>query len=163
MLVELIADVFLDLAGVRRIQLRWDGDARLSGRALVFFSGDDGFDARGTDPPFGYEAISGQAAMENAAGGAVLVVNITANDDAEAFDIEESVFDLERIESPFDEVDVSAESPGALFELETATEAAVAVRRKNAHHVAMNIVLAAGFEAGDAEAEGDHLAVIEGA
>ncbi len=101
--------------------------------------------------------------MQNAAAGAVLIVNITAHDDAQALDIKERVFDLQRIEGPFDQLDVAVQRPLALFEFKAAADAGVAIVRQHAQHVAMNVILAAGFEAGNAKAEGDHFVFGESA
>ncbi len=51
----------------------------------------------------------------------------------------------------------------ALGEFHSASEASVAVFGQDAEHVAVKIVFAAGFQARDAEAKGDHAATVEGA
>jgi hypothetical protein len=80
-------------------------------------------------------------------GGAVLIVDVAANDDAQALDVEEGVLELQWIESPFDQIDVAVKRPLALFEFEATAEAGVAIGREHAHHVAVYVVFAAGFQA----------------
>lgn len=168
-MIELFSDMLLYLQGLcwgRRsesVDGGGNGDARFGGRAREGRARDDGFHMRGSNPPFRYEAISRQAAMQDAAAGSVLIVDVTADDDAQAFDIEEGVFDLQGIEGPFDQFDVTIQSPQALFEFEATTDAGIAIVGQDAEHVAMDVELRAGFEAGNAEAEGDHFGAVESA
>ena len=62
------------------------------------------------DPPLGHASIGGQAAVQMAGGGAVLIENVAADDRAQTLDVEKCVLDFQRIERPLDEVDAARES-----------------------------------------------------
>ena len=70
------------------------------------------------DPPFGDAAIGGQAAVQRAAGGPVLIGDVAANDGAQPLHIEKRVLDFERIESPLDQIDAARQRVVALRQLE---------------------------------------------
>ena len=91
-----------------------------------------------------------------------MIMDVSAHDGAEAFEVEEGVLEFERIEGPFDEIHTSALGIEALLELQSTTETSVAPGGKDAKHVAVEIRFAARFQAGDAKAKGDHTVVIEG-
>src|SRR5579864_8297129 len=93
-----------------------------------------------------------------AGGCAVLIANIAAHDCAEPLDIEIRVLDFERIEGPLDELDTARESVFALLELEA--NALIAILRRDAEHVTVQIGFAPCLETGNGEAEADHAAAI---
>ena len=68
---------------------------------------------------------------------------------------------LKRIEGPFDQVDVAAERLNALRQFQHAPGAGVAVFGQHPEHVAMQICLRTGLDAGNGQAETHHALAVE--
>ena len=90
-----------------------------------------------------------------------MVRQIAPHDDAQAFDVEVRVLDLERIEGPLDQFDATAERIAALLQLERAPDVPVAALRQHAQHMAVEERRAVRLEAGEGQAEGHHARAIE--
>lgn len=148
---ELLPDAGLDFAGAGAFVGDFDAGDDIDGHFLL------------VEEPFGDAAVRGEAGVEFAGGVAVLVRDEARNDSAEAFDVEVGVFEFEGIEGPLDEVDAQFESEFALAEFQHAADAGVAIPVDDAHHLTMEEGVAAGFNAGDGDEEGDHAVAIEGA
>ena len=116
-----------------------NGDACFDRRPFEGFAGENAGDAVARNPPFGGAAVGGESGLEMAGTGAVLVADEAADNAAEALDVEIGVLQLERIESPFDEIDSLPEGFLALLELEHAADAVVAIAGEDAQHVAMDV------------------------
>lgn len=142
---ESLADAgldFDDFVGIGGFPiLEFGGEMDVGGTVAGFGSEfvDGGNDTFGFEVPFDEEAVGRHVAMERAGSDAVEIGNVFAGDGAEAIDVEVGVFGFERIEGPFDETDVAAESIFALKKLEVTAHAAIAVRGEDAGHVRVEI------------------------
>lgn len=169
MRIELRGEIALELAGDFRL-LAADfrdavrqRDASLDTRPVKRTLDKKTLNPARLDPPFGHEPVGGQAALEMARRGAVLIVHVAADNSAEPLDVEKSVLKLEWIEGPLNEAEPSRDRVTALFKFHFASQTAVPVSGKHAQHMAMKVILAAWLEAGNAKAKGHHLAGIESA
>ena len=98
--------------------------------------------ALASDPPLGDAAVRGQAAVQMAGGGAVLVEHVAPHDGAQPLHVEVRVLDFERIEGPLHQLDAARQRVLALRQLQAPPDAEVAVLRQHAQHVAVQVVVA---------------------
>jgi len=130
---------------------------RLRGHAI-----DGGDDAFGVEVPLRKQAVGRQAPMERAAGDAIEIGDVGADDGAQAIEIEMRVAGFQRVEGPFDEADIAGECFFALEDFEGAANFAIAVFGKNTGHVGVQIGRFVA-DAGNGHGEADHGVSVEGA
>src|SRR5262249_712966 len=136
-LLKPFADGLLNLAGLLGVALskrgdrRGDFNRRFDCRAVYGTAVYSGAGAVAVDPPFGRTAIGGEAAVEKAGSGSVLVGDIAANNSAEPLDIEVGILQLERIEGPFNQRHAALHGVLALEQLETPAHTAIIVLRQD--------------------------------
>src|SRR5689334_14009941 len=99
--------------------------------------------------------------MQVAGRGAVLIQHVSPDHGAESFNVEKRILKFERIEGPFNEADASRQRIDALLRFEQPSDSAILVRRKDTHHMTMQVGFAARFQPRDAEAKADHLTSVE--
>jgi hypothetical protein len=97
----------------------------------------DVFDVRRIQPPFGDQAVGGQAGMQVAAGDSVTVGDESPGDRTEADEIEIRVAHFERIESPFNQANSILQRIVALKELQAAADALILIGGEDAGHMGM--------------------------
>ena len=102
-------------------------------------AGNGGHNAWRIEMPFGQQAIGGQATMQRAAGDTVEIRQICSADRAQAIQVEIGIAKFERIESPADEANVSAERFVALEKLQHSPDTAVAKIDVDTGHVRVQI------------------------
>ena len=79
--------------------------------------------------------------MQRAGGLSILVADIALHDDAEAHDVEVGVFEGQRIECPFNQVQPARQRLIALLQLQLSAYAPVLVVRQHSQHVGVQIRL----------------------
>ena len=133
---------------------------RASGRRKRIF-GEDIFYAIGINPPFGDQAVGGQAGVQRAFGDSVAIRDEAAGDGAETHEIEVGVFQFERIEGPFDQANLAFQRVVALEKFQAASDALILVFGQHGGHVGMQKWFGCA-RADQGEREADHFIAVEG-
>src|SRR5438128_10684556 len=116
----------------------------------------------GFQPPFGDQAVSGQATLEGRSSDARLIDAVTARDYAQFFDIQIGIFYFQRIKGPLDQLETARDGVLALKQLDAAAKPGIAVPLANRHNERMQIGMAAPGPA-DGKAESDAFVAVEAA
>src|SRR5581483_5199754 len=96
---------------------------------------EDSLHALGLEPPLGYQAIGGQAALQGRRGDSVLIDVVAASDGAEFLDIEVRVLDFQGVEGPLHQFEAASDGIFALKQLQTAAQPGIAMVFSHRQHV----------------------------